>query len=97
MNDKTIGHKHMMRALSMCTSKSIKSLEEVFELYTDIVTAYISEGKNVTIKDMGTLKVMNTPAKVGRDINTGERIDIPPTKRVKLNPCVALKTAAKNE
>jgi len=81
----------------MRSGKSLRSLEEVFELYTDIVTAYISEGKNVTIKDIGTLKVMNTPAKVGRDIYTGERIDIPPTKRVKLNPCVALKTAAKNE
>ena len=97
MSDKTIGHRDIMRVLSMRSGKSLRSLEEVFELYTDIVTAYIGEGKNVTIKDIGTLKVMNTPAKVGRDINTGERIDIPPTKRVKLNPCVALKTAAKNE
>ena len=97
MSDKTIGHRDIMRVLSMRTGKSLKSLEEVFELYTDTVTAYIREGKNVTIKDIGTLKVMNTPAKVGRDINTGERIDIPPTKRVKLNPCAALKIAAKNE
>ena len=93
----TIGHRDIMRVLSMRSGRSLRSLEEVFELYTDTVTAYIREGKNVTIKDIGTLKVMNTPAKVGRDINTGERIDIPPTKRVKLNPCVALKTAAKNE
>lgn len=97
MSDKTIGHRDIMRVLSMRSGRSLRSLEEVFELYTDTVTAYIREGKNVTIKDIGTLKVMNTPAKVGRDINTGERIDIPPTKRVKLNPCVALKTAAKNE
>lgn len=97
MSDKTIGHRDIMRVLSMRSGRSLRSLEEVFELYTDTVTAYIREGKNVTIKDIGTLKVMNTPAKVGRDINTGERIDIPPTKRVKLNPCAALKTAAKNE
>lgn len=97
MSDKTIGHRDIMRVLSMRSGRSLRSLEEVFELYTDTVTTYIREGKNVTIKDIGTLKVMNTPAKVGRDINTGERIDIPPTKRVKLNPCAALKTAAKNE
>jgi len=97
MSDKTIGHRDIMRVLSMRSGKTLKSLEEVFDLYTDTVTAFISDGKNVTIKDIGTLKVMNTPAKVGRDINTGKRIDIPPTKRVKLNPCVALKTAAKNE
>jgi len=97
MSDKTIGHRDIMRVLSMRSGKTLKSLEEVFDLYTDTVTAFISDGKNVTIKDIGTLKVMNPPAKVGRDINTGKRIDIPPTKRVKLNPCVALKTAAKNE
>lgn len=93
MNDKTIGHRELMRALSMRSGKSLKSIEEVFNLYTDMVAAYLSEGKNVTIRDIGTLKVLDTPAKVGRDINTGERIDIPPTKRVKLNPCAALKSA----
>lgn len=93
MNDRTIGHRELMRELSVRSGKSFKSIEELFDLYTSTVSAYLSDGKNVTIRDIGTLKVLHSPAKVGRDINTGERIDIPPTKRVKLQACVALKSA----
>ena len=88
----TIGHREIVRALSAKSGRSVNSIEALFDLYTGMVAAYLSEGKNVTIKDIGTLKVLDTPARVGRDINTGERIDIPPSKRVKLNPCAALKT-----
>jgi len=89
----TIGHREIVRALSAKSGRSVNSIEALFDLYTGMVAAYLSEGKNVTIKDIGTLKVLDTPARVGRDINTGERIDIPPSKRVKLNPCAALKSA----
>ena len=88
----TIGHREIVRALSAKSGRSINSIEALFDLYTGMVAAYLSEGKNVTIKDIGSLNVLDTPARVGRDINTGERIDIPPSKRVKLNPCAALKT-----
>ena len=94
-DEKTIGHRDVVRRLSNETNITFRAMERVLDMYIDILTEQIANGKNVTIKNIGTIKVLPTPAKVGRDIKTGGRIDIPPRKRVKLQACATLRNILK--
>ena len=94
-DEKTIGHRDVVRRLSNETNITFRAMERVLDMYLDIITEQIANGKNVTIKNIGTIKVLPTPAKVGRDIKTGGRIDRPPGKRVKLQACATLRNILK--
>lgn len=87
----TAGHKTIMRELSKRSGKSLESLVELFDLYTGILTTHLDKGNKIKLKNIGAVKVVQGAAKVGRNLKTGERIDIPPTKRLKIQMCPVLR------
>ncbi len=91
MKGDTISHNELMLELSKKTGKPLKALKEVYDAYAQLVTAACASGRRVVLKDIGTLKVMPTPARVGRNVVKGEPIDIPASKRLKLVVCKSLK------
>lgn len=89
----TIGHREIMRQLYAKTKAPNGAVDAIVEAYIDMLFETMANGNNVSINNIGTIKVLDTPARIGRNINTGEAVDIPASKRVKLQPCVALKKA----
>jgi DNA-binding protein HU-beta len=88
-----LAHREITKKLSEQTGVAQRQIEHILDRYTDMIVESLAKGRNVSIKDIGTILVLDTPAKKGRDLNTNEPIDIPPSKRVKLRPCVSLKQA----
>lgn len=56
----------------------------------------IMSGGEVTIRGLGTLKVVNRKPKVARNISTGEALNVPEHRAVKFIPAAELKKAVYN-
>ena len=90
-SEKTVGHVDIISALHQKTGIPIKALNGVHSAYVETLLGYLMQGKNVTINGLGTVKILPVPMKKGRNPSTGETIDIPPTRRVKLIPHATVK------
>lgn len=55
------------------------------------IAAALTRGDKITLPGFGTFKVVETPARSGRNPATGEPIEIPAKRKVKFNPTQALK------
>lgn len=64
-------------------SKYNKSVCEAFwDLCTDIIAEELIGGGEITLSNIGKLKVKTTKARKGRNPKTGEEIQIPAKKKV---------------
>lgn len=88
-----ITHKELIKQVSYNIGMKQADVERVLNRYVDLIAVTLASGQGVTVRDLGTLQVLETPAKKGRNLNTNEEIDIPPSRRVKLRPCASLKQA----
>lgn len=96
MKGDTVNHSEVMLKLSQKTGIPIKALREVFDVYADVVIEYCAEGRRVVMKDIGTIKVVDTPARMGRNVVEGTPLPIPAGKRVKMVAHKTLKNAILN-
>ena len=67
-------------------------IERVFTEFACITADELGRGEIVTVRDIGTLTALAVAERMGTNPKTGEKILLPASKRVKLKPCVALKT-----
>lgn len=96
MKGDTVNHSEVMLKLSQKTGIPIRALREVFDVYSDVVIEYCAEGRRVVMKDIGTIKVVDTPARMGRNVVEGTPLPIPAGKRVKMVAHKTLKNAILN-
>lgn len=86
-------HKDLINALSAHTGESKAKAENFLKGLADIVGAQLVEQGQIILHNIGTLSVLDTTARKGRNPQTGEEIDIPAGKRIKLKAAKALKDA----
>ena len=55
------------------------------------IAAVLVNGDKITLPGFGTLKVVETAARTGRNPQTGEPVEIPAKRKIKFNPTQALK------
>jgi nucleoid DNA-binding protein len=96
MKGDTVNHSEVMLKLSQKTGIPIRALREVFDVYADVVIECCAEGRRVVMKDIGTIKVVDTPARMGRNVVEGTPLPIPAGKRVKMVAHKTLKNAILN-
>lgn len=96
MKGDTVNHSEVMLKLSQKTGIPIRALREVFDVYADVIIEYCAEGRRVVMKDIGTIKVVDTPARMGRNVVEGTPLPIPAGKRVKMVAHKTLKNAILN-
>lgn len=96
MKGDTVNHSEVMLKLSQKTGIPIRALREVFDVYADVIIEYCAEGRRVVMKDIGTIKVVDTPARMGRNVVEGTPLPIPAGKRVKMVANKTLKNAILN-
>lgn len=72
-----------------------RQANDFLEAFTDEVTNYLRKGEKVNITGFGIFKVLNRKAREGVNPKTGERIQIPASKKPKFTPGKVLKEAVK--
>lgn len=70
-------------------AKAAELVDAVFETLTDV----LRKGDDVRLPSFGVFAVASTPARVGRNPQTKEEVQIPAGKRAKFRPGKALKEA----
>ena len=74
------------------TGLKFKDIERVLSAMAEVITQELASGEIVTLRDIGTFTTLSVAERMGTNPQTGEKVLIPASKRVKLKPCVTLKT-----
>ncbi|AUS16118.1 HU family DNA-binding protein [Bacillus velezensis] len=77
--------------LGVTKKEAAPKVEAVFNVIVETLT----KGESIKIPGVGTFEVRERAARKGRNIQTGEEIEIPASKVVKFKPAKALKDAVK--
>ena len=88
MNTQELADKLGTRTVDTTTKTGRKQLVE--SIFADI-TAALKTGNEVSINNFGKFKVKDTPAREGRNVRTGETIQIAAAKKVKFTALKGLK------
>ena len=65
--------------------------DEAITSFLDSIKEGLKNGEKITIIGFGSFSVVERKARMGRNPQTGEEIEIPAKKTVKFNPAVKLK------
>lgn len=89
-----MNHEQLKTAIAKRINGVVKpaDIDRVLLAAADILTRELWLGNKVTLKDIGTFTTLEMPERMGTNPQTGEKMLILAGKRVKLKPCVALKT-----
>ncbi|MGV0165960.1 HU family DNA-binding protein [Bacillus velezensis] len=77
--------------LGVTKKEAAPKVEAVFNVIIEALT----KGESIKIPGVGTFEVRERAARKGRNIQTGEEIEIPASKAVKFKPAKALKDSVK--
>ncbi|MFC1622941.1 HU family DNA-binding protein [Patescibacteria group bacterium] len=85
----------LVDSIANTTGLSKKDVASVIEALTDKITEELKQGKKVTLTGFGVFKTSDRAARVGRNPQTGESIQIPAMTVPKFTAGKALKEAVK--
>jgi len=85
-------HKQLVAMIGSGTGLKFKDIERVLSAMAEVITQELASGEIVTLRDIGTFTTLSVAERMGTNPQTGEKVLIPASKRVKLKPCVTLKT-----
>ena len=70
-----------------------KDATEEYENVFGVLAEVLSEGNEVAIPDLGRFKIAERPARTARNPRTGETVDVPAKKTMKLQLTKSIKEA----
>ena len=70
-----------------------KDATEEYENVFGVLAEVLSEGNEVAIPDLGRFKITERPARTARNPRTGETVDVPAKKTMKLQLSKSIKEA----
>lgn len=76
-----------------CSLDSKRVAKDVYGAFAGMIQSALKKGFRVPLPGLGKIQVRQTKARMGRNPATGEVIQIPAKKRVRLTPSKALKDA----
>lgn len=65
----------------------------VFNSALSVISNHLKKGISVSLMDFGSFRVQKIKPRKGRNIRTGEAVDIPARKRIKFTPAKKLSDA----
>ncbi|MEC1289440.1 HU family DNA-binding protein [Bacillus mojavensis] len=77
--------------LGVSKKEATPKVEAVF----NVIVETLAKGESIKVPGVGTFEVRERAARKGRNIQTGEEIEIPASKAVKFKPAKALKDSVK--
>ena len=85
--------RELAKAVAVHADVDLKTVSNVLEGFTDVVTAVVSQGEPVAITGFAKFVKVNRPARMGRNPATGETIRIKASKKARITPVKAFKDA----
>ena len=85
--------RELAKAVAVQTDVDVKTVSNVLEGFTDVVTAVVSKGEPVAITGFAKFVKVDRPARMGRNPATGETIRIKASKKARITPVKAFKDA----
>jgi len=70
-------HSAIVKDVAKQTGKSVDEVNAIINKFLIQVSESLREGTSVTVRDFGTFKMATRAARMGRNIQTGEAIEIP--------------------
>jgi DNA-binding protein HU-beta len=95
----SVGHngamnkRELAKAVAVQADVDLKTVSNVLEGFTDVVTAVVSKGEPVAITGFAKFVKVDRPARMGRNPATGETIRIKASKKARITPVKAFKDA----
>lgn len=88
-----MNHQELLSVISSATGVKKTDADKVIKQLADTIAAELMMQGHINLHGIGTLHVIDTKARKGRNPQTGAEIDIPAGKRIKLKAAKALKAA----
>lgn len=88
-----MNHHQLVSAISTATGVKKTDTDKVLKQLGDNIAAELVSQGSINLQGIGTISVADTPARPGRNPQTGEAITIAAGKRIKLKAAKALKEA----
>jgi DNA-binding protein HU-beta len=85
--------RELAKAVAVQADVDLKTVSNVLEGFTDVVTAVVSKGEPVAITGFAKFVKVDRPARMGRNPATGETIRIKASKKARITPVKAFKDA----
>jgi DNA-binding protein HU-beta len=85
--------RELAKAVAVHADVDLKTVSNVLEGFTEVVTAVVSQGEPVAITGFAKFVKVNRPARMGRNPATGEAIRIKASKKARITPVKAFKDA----
>ncbi|HTZ09853.1 MAG TPA: HU family DNA-binding protein [Acidimicrobiales bacterium] len=85
--------RELAKAVAVHADVDVKTVSNVLEGFTDVVTAVVSQGEPVAITGFAKFVKVDRPARMGRNPATGEAIRIKASKKARITPVKAFKDA----
>ena len=83
----------LIAAIAEISGAKQRTVKDVIAAMSTIVRDALARGNELTLPGIGKVTVKDRPARTGRNPATGESIDIPAKRVVRLVPAKALKDA----
>ena len=81
----------LIESITAMTGLTKKDTERVLEALFDRLSNALTAGERVDLRGFGTFEAKETKARTGRNPATGEKIDIPASRRATFRPSKELK------
>ena len=81
-----IGKTELINKVSESSKRSKVDTTAFINAFIKEITKAMKNGDEVVIPDFGAFKIQKVKARKGRNLKTGEQINIPEKKRVKFTP-----------
>jgi DNA-binding protein HU-beta len=88
-----MNHKDLVNHLADGAAVTKVGADVILKKLAEVIAAELVSQGQITLHGIGTISVADTAARKGRNPATGEEIDIPAGKRIKLKAAKALKDA----
>ena len=85
--------RELAKAVAVQADVDLKTVSNILESFTDVVTAVVSKGEPVAITGFAKFVKVDRPARMGRNPATGETIRIKASKKARITPVKAFKDA----
>ncbi len=87
----------LVTKLAEASGVSRKQADQLLDSLVETVVKSVKKGESVKIPGLGIFRLRKMKARMGRNPQTGEQIQVPATKAVKISAGSKLKKIAKGE
>lgn len=77
---------NIINAMAKRTQVSKLDIDGILDLFFQTVRDTISQGEEIEIRDFASFRIKERPAYIGRNPKTGEKVQVPAKKVVKIIP-----------